>query len=53
LAIINLINQALYDNNIAVAAQNKSVIMKTVMPFLKNHNCDMRVAQEALKTFFN
>jgi uncharacterized protein YqeY len=53
LAIINLINQVLYDNNIAVAAQNKGVIMKTVMPFLKNHNCDMRVAQEALKTFFN
>lgn len=48
--IVNLINEILYANEIPVAMQNKGKIMKTVMPILKMRNCDMKVAQEALKT---
>lgn len=48
--IIHLIHEILYTNEIPVAMQNKGKIMKTVMPILKMRNCDMKIAQEALKT---
>lgn len=37
------------DNNIILTASNRGAIMKNVMPFLKQNNCDMKVAQEVLK----
>ena len=36
-------------NQVAIVSQNKGIIMKGVMPFLKQNKCDMKVAQEALK----
>ena len=36
-------------NGISVVTQHKSLLMKVVMPFLKQNNCDMKVAQIALK----
>lgn len=50
--IVNLINQVLYDNEIPVAMQNKGKVMKTVMPVLKSHNCDMKIAQGVLNRLF-
>ncbi len=37
------------DNNIVLTTSNRGAIMKNVMPFLKQNNCDMKVAQEVLK----
>lgn len=50
--IINLINEILFENEIPVAMQNKSKVMKTVMPILKSHNCDMKIAQGVLNRLF-
>lgn len=50
--ITNLINAILYENEIPVAMQNKGKIMKTVMPVLKSHNCDMKIAQSVLQRLF-
>ena len=36
------------DNNIVLTKSNKGVIMKVIMPFLKQNNCDMKVANEVL-----
>lgn len=36
-------------NAVSICSGNKGVIMKNVMPFLKSKNCDMKVAQVALK----
>ena len=36
-------------NQVSIVTQNKSIIMKMIMPWLKQNHCDMRVAQEALK----
>ena len=36
-------------NQVSIVTQNKGVIMKMIMPWLKQNHCDMRVAQEALK----
>lgn len=36
-------------NKVSIVAQNKGIIMKMIMPWLKQNHCDMRVAQEALK----
>ena len=36
-------------NQVSIVSQNKGVIMKMIMPWLKQNNCDMKVAQEALK----
>ena len=36
-------------NAVSITSGNKGIIMKNVMPFLKKENCDMKVAQEALK----
>lgn len=46
--ITNLINKILFENEIPVAMQNKSKVMKIVMPALKTSNCDMKVAQGIL-----
>ena len=48
--IINLINNILFENEIPVAMQNKSKIMKIVMPALKANNCDMKIAQGILNS---
>ena len=37
------------DNGITLTTANKGVIMKSIMPFLKQNNCDMKIAQEVLK----
>lgn len=36
-------------NQVSIVTQNKGIIMKAIMPWLKQNNCDMKVAQEALK----
>ena len=36
-------------NAVSITSGNKGVIMKSIMPWLKQNHCDMRVAQEALK----
>ena len=36
-------------NAISITSGNKGVIMKAIMPWLKQNHCDMKVAQEALK----
>ena len=36
-------------NQVSIVTQNKGIIMKMIMPWLKQNHCDMRVAQEALK----
>ena len=36
-------------NCVSIVTQNKGIIMKMIMPWLKQNHCDMRVAQEALK----
>ena len=43
--ILNFVN----DNNIALITANRGMIMKSVMPFLKQNNCDLKIAQEVLK----
>ena len=37
------------DNGLVLTNSNRGMIMKTIMPFLKQNNCDMKVAQEVLK----
>ena len=36
------------DNGLVLTKGNKGAIMKTLMPFLKQNNCDMKVANEIL-----
>ncbi len=36
-------------NCVSIVSQNKGIIMKMIMPWLKQNHCDMKVAQEALK----
>ena len=36
------------ENNLVLTKSNKGAIMKTIMPFLKQNNCDMKVANEVL-----
>lgn len=36
-------------NCVSIVSQNKGVIMKMIMPWLKENHCDMKAAQEALK----
>ena len=36
-------------NQVSIVSQNKGIIMKAIMPWLKQNHCDMRAAQEALK----
>jgi uncharacterized protein YqeY len=36
-------------NQVSIVSQNKGIIMKAIMPWLKQNNCDMKAAQEALK----
>ena len=36
-------------NQVAIVTQNRGIIMKMIMPWLKQNHCDMKVAQEALK----
>ena len=36
-------------NQVSIVSQNKGIIMKGIMPFLKKEGCDMKAAQEALK----
>ena len=37
------------DNGLILTNSNKGAIMKSIMPFLKQNNCDMKIAQEVLK----
>lgn len=48
--IIEMINLWSNENNVNICSKNKGIIMKNVMPFLKSQNCDMKIAQEAIKT---
>lgn len=36
------------DNNLLLTKNNKGVIMKAIMPFLKKNNCDMKIANTIL-----
>lgn len=36
------------DNDLVLTKSNKGAIMKTIMPFLKRNNCDMKVANAVL-----
>lgn len=36
------------DNGLVLTKSNKGAIMKTIMPFLKQNNCDMKVANGVL-----
>ena len=36
------------ENNLVLIKSNKSAIMKVIMPFLKQNNCDMKVANTIL-----
>lgn len=36
------------ENNLVLTKSNKGAIMKAIMPFLKQHNCDMKVANGVL-----
>ena len=36
-------------NQVSIVTQNKGIIMKMIMPWLKQNHCDMKVAQVALK----
>ena len=36
------------DNNLVLTKSNKGTIMKSIMPFLKQNMCDMKVANEVL-----
>ena len=36
-------------NQVSIMTQNKGIIMKMIMPWLKQNHCDMKVAQVALK----
>lgn len=47
--IVKIINYWGVCNAISITSGNKGIIIKNVMPFLKSKNCDMKVAQEALK----
>lgn len=47
--IIKMINYWGVCNAVSIVSQNKGIIMKNVMPFLKKEGCDMKIAQEALK----
>lgn len=47
--IVKMINYWGICNAVSIVSQNKGIIMKNVMPFLKSKNCDMKIAQEALK----
>lgn len=47
--IVKMINYWGVCNAVSIVSQNKGIIMKNVMPFLKKEGCDMKVAQEALK----
>lgn len=47
--IVKMINHWGICNAVSIVSQNKGIIMKNVMPFLKSEGCDMKVAQEALK----
>ena len=37
------------DNDLVLTNSNRGAIMKSIMPFLKQNNCDMKIAQEVLK----
>ena len=47
--IVKMINYQGICNAVSIVSQNKGIIMRSVMPFLKSQNCDMKVAQEALR----
>lgn len=47
--IVKMINYWGVCNGVSIVSQNKGIIIKHVMPFLKSKNCDMKIAQEALK----
>jgi uncharacterized protein YqeY len=36
------------DNNLTLTKNNKGAIMKAIMPFLKQNNCDMKIANTIL-----
>ena len=36
-------------NAVSITSGNKGIIMKAIMPWLKQNHCDMKAAQEALK----
>ena len=46
--IETLILNFAYDNCLILTKSNKGAIMKTIMPFLKQNNCDMKVANGIL-----
>jgi uncharacterized protein YqeY len=47
--IIKMINLFGAAQCVSIVSQNKGILMKMVMPFLKKEGCDMKIAQEALK----
>ena len=51
--IKKMINLWSCGNQIAIVNQNKGIIMKSVMPWLKQNHCDMKMAQIAIKEMLN
>ena len=51
--IKKMINLWSCGNQIAIVNQNKGVIMKSIMPWLKQNHCDMKMAQIAIKEMLN
>lgn len=47
--IIKMINLFGAAQCVSIVSQNRGILMKMIMPFLKKEGCDMKVAQEALK----
>jgi uncharacterized protein YqeY len=47
--IAKMINMWGISNAVSITSGNKNIIMKMIMPWLKQNHCDMRAAQEALR----
>ena len=47
--IVKMINYRGISNAVSIVSQNKGIIMKNVMPFLKGKHCYMKVAEAAVK----
>ena len=45
-----MINSWSIKNNIPLVSTNRSILMKNLMPWLKQNYCDMKIAQKVLKT---
>ena len=40
------------DNQVSIIPQNRGIVMKMIMPWLKENHCDMKISQSILKQEF-